>query len=122
MTRDSKRGSGLNAKFSTQSTGTLTGDSDLSRTGVAKRIMYAWGTGNPQVLRAVVEESKLPGHVALHYDHLLTALTRATRDFLEAANHDRALGARWEEAAGRHYLNISAPEPGLTADDQKGAT
>jgi len=27
------------------------GDSDLSRAAIAKRIMYAWGTGDPEVLR-----------------------------------------------------------------------
>ena len=82
---------------------TLTGDSDLSRAGIAKRIMYAWGTGDPQVLRAVIEEAKISGHAALHYDHLLDAVTRATAHFLEAANHDPALGVRLEEAAGRCY-------------------
>jgi len=88
---------------------TLTGDSDLSTAGHAKRIMYAWGTARAEVLEAVIRETKQTSHVALHYDDLHTALVRATARFLESANNDPALSARLELAAAKHYMNIDAP-------------
>lgn len=96
---------------------TLTGDSDLSRSGEAKRLMYAWGTARAEDLQAVIAEARLSTHVALHYDHLFTALCRAVEGFLEHANADTSLAARLEEAAGQHYLNVpleGAPKEGGT--------
>jgi hypothetical protein len=88
---------------------TLTGDSDLSAAGHAKRFMYAWGTARAEVLEAVIRETKQTSHVALHYDDLRTALVRATARFLESANNDPALSARLELAAAKHYMNIDTP-------------
>lgn len=87
---------------------TLTGDSDLSNAGQAKRFMYAWGTAKAEVLEAVIQEAKQSSYVALHYDALLTSLVRATGRFLESANNDPALRARLEFAAAKHYINIDA--------------
>ncbi len=87
---------------------TLTGDSDLSDAGHAKRFMYAWGTAKSEVLEAVIRETKQTTHVALHYDDLLTSLVRAIDRFLESANNDPALAARLKLAAAKHYTNIDA--------------
>lgn len=84
----------------------LTGNSDLSQSGQAKRIMYVWGTADPQVLRAAIADAPLSNHVALHYDELFTALCRSVERFLESANQDAALTKRLEQAAGQHYLHI----------------
>ena len=85
---------------------TLTGDSDLSRAGKAKRVLYAWGTADSNVLRAAIQESNMPDHVALHFNDLFASLRQAVEVFLEAANKDEVLSKRLDEAAGRHYLNI----------------
>jgi hypothetical protein len=87
---------------------TLTGDSDLSRAGEARRVLYAWGNADTQILRSAIDDAKLADHVAIHYDDLFTALWHAVDDFLETANHDPSLAARLDEAAGRHYVNIPA--------------
>ena len=88
---------------------TLTGDSDLSKAGHAKCFMYAWGTAKVEALEAVIRETNLTSHVALHYEDLLTALVRATGRFLESANNDSELAARLDLAAAKHYMNIDAP-------------
>jgi hypothetical protein len=86
----------------------LTGDSDLSRAGKAKRVMYAWGTADSNVLRAAIQKSNMPDHVGLHFKDLLASLFSAVEAFLESANNDEALSTRLDEAAGRHYLTIPA--------------
>ena len=91
---------------------TLTGDSDLSRAGKAKRVMYAWGTADANVLRAEIQESNMPDHVGLHFNDLFASLCSAVEAFLESANNDQALSARLDEAASRHYLNIPVAQDG----------
>ena len=86
----------------------LTGDSDLSNAGHARRFMYAWGTADVAVLDEAIRRTNQPSHLALHYDDLLTALVRAAALFLDRANDDPALGRRLERAAGKHYTNIEA--------------
>jgi hypothetical protein len=85
---------------------TLTSESDLSRTGKAKRVMYAWGTAEPEVLRAAIREGNLSNHVAMHFDDLFASLWSAVEAFLESANDDEVLAKKLDEAAGRHYLSI----------------
>ncbi len=88
---------------------TLTGDSDLSTAGQARRFVYAWGTAKASELEAIIREANQPSHVAMHYNDLHTALVRATERFLESANNDPALLARFDRAAAKHYMNIDAP-------------
>ena len=90
----------------------LTGDSDLSRRGEARRFLYAWGTADVNVLRSVIATSGLPDHVAVHYDDLFNALWCAVDKFLDTANYNSALAARLDEAAGRHYLGVPAKGAG----------
>jgi len=87
---------------------TLTGESDLSVSGRARRLMYAWGTAKVEVLNYAIRKSNQREQVALHYDDLLTALVRAVALFLDSANDDAALSARLELAAGKHYVNVDA--------------
>lgn len=96
---------------------TLTGDSDLSTAGHAKRFIYAWGTAKTAVLEAVIRETKQTSYVALHYDDLHTALVRATDRFLESANTNPALSTCLDLAATKHYMNIDAPD----ATHERGA-
>lgn len=85
---------------------TLTGESDLSDSGQARRILYAWGTATADVLNAVIQQNGKAEHVALHFDDLLTALVRAVATLFESANTDPVLSACLELAAAKHYVNI----------------
>lgn len=88
---------------------TLTGSSDMSDTGRARRIMYAWGTGRVEVLEAALQETDDQSHVALHYDDLQASLFKAVDRFLDAANADVELEAALDRAAAKHYTYIEVP-------------
>ncbi len=90
---------------------TLTGDSDLSKAGHAKRFLYAWGTGKTEILQAAIKATNQNSHLALHYDDLLYSLVHATTKFIDGANQDPALATRLDAAAAKHYINIDAPSP-----------
>lgn len=87
---------------------TLTGESDLSVSGHARKILYAWGTGKIEILDTAIRQSGKSEYVALHYDDLFTALLSAVELFLDRANNDPSLSSRLEQAAAQHYMNINA--------------
>ena len=87
-----------------------TGTSDLSESGKAKQIYYAWGAGSTQVLRdriASVNMSHLV--VPVHISELLASLRASVRDMLQAANSDPDLSAELTEAAELHYGILNPP-------------
>jgi len=87
---------------------TLTSKSDLSATGAAREIAYAWGIAQAPVLDAVIAQTEFTGRlVTLHYETLLNALEISIQKFLAAASSDPELESRLEDAAGRHFSNIS---------------
>lgn len=86
---------------------TLTGSSDLSIAGKAKRIAYAWGTARAHVLDEALGSTEFAGtFVTLHYENLLQALKSALEKFTLAAQSDASLRASLEEASGQHYMSI----------------
>lgn len=85
----------------------LTGSSDLSVAGKAKRIAYAWGTAQAQLLDEVLSSTEFAGtFVTLHYEVLLHAVEKALENFIASAQSDDTLRARLEEASGEHYTSI----------------
>lgn len=86
---------------------TMTSDSDLAEKGLAKRIMYAWGTAPVQLLRdAIAETPDMAGHVAVHYDDLIEGLDRAVQQFVLDTVRDADLRDRVLRAAGKHYAVV----------------
>jgi len=92
---------------------TMTGDSDLSRKGKAKRVMYAWGTADVEVLRRLIRGRLEATHVPLHYDGLLSSLMWAAAVFLEEASRDPSLSQRVLAASARHYVNVEVKDGGI---------
>jgi hypothetical protein len=85
----------------------LTSKSDLSSSGAAKQIAYAWGSADPQLLDQIFAATQFAGAiVTLHYQALLNALKRAYANFLSSTSADPSLVSRLEVAAGHHYMNI----------------
>jgi hypothetical protein len=85
----------------------LTSKSDLSSSGAAREIAYAWGTAKSSVLDEVLSKTKFANKlVTLHYEALLNGLRNAVAKFTTVAQSDILLRERLEEAAGKHYMNI----------------
>lgn len=89
---------------------TMTPDSDLSKTGVARTIAYAWGTGATEFLDFAFASQGIKNVLAIHYDSLLNALRNGIADCLEAAEGDDRLRRNLEHARVKHYSYISAPK------------
>jgi hypothetical protein len=86
---------------------TGTGVSDLYLSGKARRILYAWGTGEVGILEyAIASTDVLKNHVALHYDDFFRAIRGALDNFLAAAENDPVLKSRLEEASSFQYVSI----------------
>ena len=91
---------------------TGTGVSDLSKSGKAKRLMYAWGNAKTEVLEYAIAHSRIGGeHAALHYDALLVAVRLGAADFFASATSDPELASRIEEVASFQYTNVPS-DPG----------
>lgn len=87
---------------------TMTPDSELSRSGAAKKIAYAWGSGKVSVLETVLDVLKVSNVVALHYDDLLDVLRNAIADCLAEADVDPELNQLLQAAAERHYAYVDS--------------
>jgi len=57
----------------------LSSDSDLSRSGSARRIFYAWGDKDVETLKTALQDE--PEAVAVHLDDLFIALTKGVEKF-----------------------------------------
>lgn len=92
---------------------TLTGTSDLFSKGQAKRIAYAWGNANVEVLRhAFTDLSIAENHVALHYEDLHESLRKAIASFFTFVDTNAEFYSRIEAVAKMHYAYISENETG----------
>lgn len=92
---------------------TLTSESDLSRSGKAQRVLYAWGTGEVARLDSALQHLGAQDVVTLHVEDLANALFKAMVAVSEKAAVDDALEQRLREAAGQHYQNL---ETGTVAE------
>lgn len=85
----------------------LTSKSELSSTGSAKQIAYAWGSAQTSVLDAAIATTAFSRKlITLHYETLFNGMKEAIAKFIQAAETDPSLMARLEEAADQHYVNI----------------
>jgi len=60
----------------------LSTDSDLSRAGVVRRISYAWGKGDSELLKTAMQNEK--DAVVVHFDDLLVAFNQGVEKFWES--------------------------------------
>ena len=90
----------------------LTGKSDLSRSGQARELAYAWGTAPVDILHGAIRDSAVAKQlVGLHCQDLLESLRLAVADIVAASKSDSTVEAALTRAAGEHYENIRLPEP-----------
>lgn len=87
---------------------TMTPYSELSRSGMAKKVAYAWGNGKVGVLEAVLDGLNASDVVALHYDDLLDVLRNAIADCLAEADRDADLHRVLQAAAEQHYAYVNS--------------
>jgi hypothetical protein len=95
----------------------LTSKSDLSSAGEAKEVCYAWGNAKASILDSALSTTVFSGKlVTVHVEALLNGLREAIAKFIEAADTDPSLRTNLEEAAGKHYMNISTNRPSSKND------
>lgn len=79
---------------------TLSTDADLIAAGKAKRLVYAWGQGNPLELDEA-SRHLAQDQIAIHVADLRDAVAKGINRFLDAANSDPALEKQVARAASR---------------------
>lgn len=85
---------------------TFTVESDLSRRGHARTILYAWGTANTALLDAATAKLQRTGHVSLHIDDLIHAFRHGLADYLQAVSENPERQAQVESRAGAWLSNM----------------
>ena len=85
---------------------TMTPDSDLSASGRARMIAYAWGTAKTEFLDNFFSSENVKNVLAIHYDALLYALRNGIADCLEAGRLDEHLGRNLDFARKKHYSYV----------------
>lgn len=83
----------------------LTPDSDLSKKGAARRVLYAWGSGETSKLAAAAARVA-PDCVAVHIEDLANALFDSMLAVEAASASDDAMRRRLETAARQHYSGL----------------
>lgn len=89
---------------------TLTAESDLSRKGRARQIVYAWGTGKAEDLQEASNRLGGYDHVAIHISELHQAFRDAVAAFIEDLNQDPARMEKAEEHAGLWFTRLSVED------------
>jgi len=84
----------------------LTPESDLSRKGKARKVLYAWGTGKAPALQ---EAGKRLGYdyPVIHLSQLKQAFRKGVDLFLKEASQDRERVKRISEGAGPWFSELS---------------
>lgn len=85
---------------------TLTSDADLTTSGKARRVVYAWGTAESWVLENALEETGRADVVVVHINDFFQSVREAIANVLEFTEEDAALALRFEEVATRHFKAI----------------
>jgi hypothetical protein len=86
---------------------TLTGTADLTKSGKAREITYAWGTARREDLDTSIAAVGATDVVGVHIDDLFGSVSGAIANIMEASKTDSALRARLEEAADVHFESMS---------------
>ena len=102
---------------------TFTPDSQLSSSGKARRIYYAWGTGNVQDLQRTIDyTNKFEEYVAVHVNDLYEALQLGLIRFNEELENDPDRKVRVCKKVDKFFAGFSleAMSDVLTVIDAKG--
>jgi len=84
----------------------LTSDADLTESGAARRVAYAWGTSTALSLQHALEALNAKDIVAVHIGELFAAVREAMARVIEAAEADSKLRQRLEHAADKHFASM----------------
>ena len=98
-------------------------DSQLSISGKARRIYYAWGTGSIQDLQRTIDfKNKSEEYVAVHVNDLYEALKLGLIRFSEELENDPDRKVRVYKKAGKFFVHFSleAMSDVLTVINDKG--
>jgi hypothetical protein len=87
---------------------TFTPESDLTRSGRARQIAYAWGTAKQQSFDKASSIMEWKNCVSIHMRDLIDAFQTASANYLEEIKADPARLNRMEKAAGLWFDNLDA--------------
>jgi hypothetical protein len=87
---------------------TYSSESALSKSGAARHVFYAWGTGRAEALNLATERTSWSGKaVTIHIDSLVTAFMGGFQRFLSDLVADPARAARVYSRAGQFFSPLS---------------
>jgi hypothetical protein len=87
---------------------TLTAQSDLSRSGKARVIAYAWGNADAQMLRSATALMKRNDVVHVHVTELVVAFRNGIATYLDDIGSDSMRQQVFEKAVGEWYTHLAA--------------
>ena len=85
---------------------TLTPESDFSRSGKARPIVYAWGSGTPPDLEEAARRMAISDMVILHIEDLRWAFLEGTKLWFQDIHSDTARLNTVEAATNRWFVNV----------------
>jgi hypothetical protein len=85
---------------------TLTADSDLTRAGKARKICYAWGSGDPIELQEAIRRAAGVDAAVLHIEDLRWALLDGLHLWYTDIHSDSARFKVVEAAAATWFINV----------------
>ncbi len=85
---------------------TFTSDSDLSRQGKVRKILYAWGTAQPEPLDRAVALLGSADAVGVKIESLITTFRNGLADYLQDVQADQTRYARFERQAGAWLVHM----------------
>ena len=83
---------------------TLTSKADLTKSGKAREIAYAWGIAKVSDLQTAITRAGQTNLVAVHIDQLLDAICVAMGRMLEETQRNPALERHLQDAAKQHFV------------------
>jgi hypothetical protein len=86
---------------------TLTAESDLSREGKARQIVYAWGTAKAEDLQEASNRIGGYDHVAIHVSELHQAFQHGVAAFIEDLQQDSARMKKIAKHTGLWFSSLS---------------
>jgi len=84
----------------------LSAESDHSKAGKARRIVYAWGTANAESLARTIKIMKRSDCV-VHVRELVDAFRSGLADYLEEITHDERRQKKLSNSASLWFTNIN---------------
>jgi hypothetical protein len=85
---------------------TMTSDANLTDSGEARRIAYAWGTSSAAKLQSAVIALGHENIVCVQIEALFGAVREAMAQVVERSQQDSRLRLRLEHAASKHFASM----------------